>query len=324
MKVKVNDKIAAAVTVVICLIILLLANADIDHSFDPNKAALRTEDGEMTFDVNAPQIADDRGFDREVEYSKQLLRMKNLTSLELRCENELGFLNEFQSLEKLCLRFDDNTELLATLPYMPNLRELTVSSFDREVILDKAFADNIPNVEVLWICAPMKNDFSALSGLTKLTEILYLPNSYIKYNKKLDTDLTGIDKLPSLECLKIDTTTVVTGYELLSECAGLKKLEITVCNADELNLVMSLDQIEELQVLKYGDEYMSLNEWTNRNVSDNLKTLTLRTSKINVDSIDFISRVPNLTKLNVYKNCISEENVSELEDMGITVYLMDS
>lgn len=41
----------------------------------------------------------------------------------------------------------------------------------------------------------------------------------------------------------------------------------------------------------------------------------LKLMKINVDSIDFISRVPNLTKLNVYKNCISEENVSELEDM---------
>ena len=49
----------------------------------------------------------------------------------------------------------------------------------------------------------------------------------------------------------------------------------------------------------------------------------LKLIKINVDSIDFISRVPNLTKLNVYKNCISEENVNKLEDMGITVYLMD-
>ena len=87
MKVKVNDKIAAAVTVIICLIILLIANADIDYSFDPNKVTLRTEGSKMTFDVNASQIADDRGADREVEYSKQLRRMKNLTSLNLICEN---------------------------------------------------------------------------------------------------------------------------------------------------------------------------------------------------------------------------------------------
>ncbi|MDE7294807.1 MAG: hypothetical protein K2N72_10330, partial [Oscillospiraceae bacterium] len=213
MKVKVNDKIAATVTVIICLIILLIANADIDYSFDPNKVTLRTEGSEMTFDVNAPQIADDRGFDREVEYSKQLRRMKNLTSLNLICENELDFLDEFQSLERLRLEFDNNTELLETLPYMPNLRELTISSFDKEVILDRTFAANIPNVEVLWICAPMENDFSALSCLTKLKEIRYFPTSERKYDEKLDVDLTGIDELPALEYLQIDTPTVVTGYD---------------------------------------------------------------------------------------------------------------
>ncbi|MDE7294806.1 MAG: hypothetical protein K2N72_10325, partial [Oscillospiraceae bacterium] len=110
---------------------------------------------------------------------------------------------------------------------------------------------------------------------------------------------------------------------LLSECVKLKKLKITVRNSDALYLVMKPDQIENLEVIHYGDDCISLDKCADRNLSDNLKTLTLLTPKINIDSIDFISRVPNLTKLNVYKNCISEENVKELEDMGIAVYLMD-
>lgn len=140
---------------------------EISHNTD--EIALYTDEGKLSFNVNSTQITDDNGHELAVRYSHSLCRMNDLTSLNLLCDKELDFLGELQGITKLRLKFDGNTELLDTLPYMPELRDLTIVSYDEQIFLDKAFTDKIPNLEILYIWATMKNDFSVFAGLPVLT-----------------------------------------------------------------------------------------------------------------------------------------------------------
>lgn len=297
--------IAPAMMIMLCTVILLIS-----HNTD--EIALYTDEGKLSFNVNSTQITDDNGHELAVRYSHSLCRMNDLTSLNLLCDKELDFLGELKGITKLRLEFDGNTELLDTLPYMPELRDLTIVSYDEQIFLDKAFTDKLPNLEILYIWATMKNDFSVFAGLSKLTVIHCFDNNAV--------DIKGVGNCSSLAELDIDTLAVLS-YEELNSCTGLRTLSIPVNTKSELEFVTALSQVEHLSVTNYSDEFLTSDDEEFLCGMDNLKTLSLK--RINVNETDFVNFMPNLTSLNVYKDCISGEDVNKLEDMGITVHLVD-
>lgn len=296
----------------IVLVFIIFTIIFISYKSNSNKVVLCSNETNMIIDINSKQIMDDFGNECTVQYSQSLCKMKNLISLNLLCESDLNFLNCFHNLEKLTLFFsNDSMEELNTLPYIENLKELTVISYSPDNYIDfkQATLNNVPNLTSLFVYTSMKNDFSVFSNLNKLESIVY----YSKNN----VDINGINKIGSLEYFDLESSNVFN-YADLEYCNNLKTLSISVNKKSDMYFIMGLDQIEHLRLINTDEEPLIIDENFISFNSSNINSLTLK--KIIISDIRSITSMPHLNSLYIYDNYISIEDVEKIRNLGIDVY----
>lgn len=277
-----------------------------------NYVTVPTIDMELNIKIDSTKILDVYGNECIVQYCKPLCKMRKLISLRILCEDNLGYLNNFQDLEELTLIFPNaSTEALNTLPYMENLKELTVISYSPDSYIDfkQATLNNVPNLTLLFVYTSMKNDFSVFSNLNKLESIVY----YSKNN----VDIKGINKIGSLEYFDLESSNVFN-YADLEYCNNLKALSISVNKKSDMYFIMGLGQVEHLRLINTDEEPLIIDENFISFKSSNINSLTLR--KIIISDIRSITSMPHLNSLYIFENCISIEGAEIIKNLGIDVY----
>lgn len=231
-----------------------------------------------------------------------------LTYLDLEDNREIkdySKLSTLGGLETLHLDLGSDGEM-PDVSMWSSLTELSISGAD-----SLEFLSQLPTLKKLYLSAGANRDLEVLANLTELTELTIGKN----YG-----ELHGLDVLTSLTNLKkldISLMTVYGNVEEVFAIPGLEELNVSDCSFG-----LDFEEIPENPSLKRL--YMSrVSLWENIQVyHDGIVTYLDYDELAMADYIGFVSKFPNLEKLYLQGNKLTDvtfaESLSQLTHLDVT------
>lgn len=285
------------------VILIVLAAVGGAVYFDKNYAVIKTWlYGKLIVNTNVTEIIyDDMGRgDREMVYcTPSLKKLKNLESLDIIVneDTDYKYLSQMSDLQELNLFYERSYfGMLEDLPELPNLKKLIVAGGVKKsnFTLSDEYEYNFSSIETLEIEFFTAIDYDALKHFKNL--------------KKLDVyancPLPDMDCLSELQYLENAEFHFYLEETDLFDISGLK-------NNKNLKSLDLCNYYEEEFILKNSDCFSEL-----------ASVEELKIGNISFENIDGLLKMKSLKNLNVYDDCLTEEQIEELQSRGINVELV--
>ena len=309
--------------IIILCIIAVIACAGV--WFFRDKTMLKTSSGWKTYPTNCRELLDDGGKLNTTIYSSfGLSRMKKLTRLEVKSLNRYDFLEELDELEELDVRVDEEHPLdLSTFPEVRSLKQLVINNGDYIEACTYGISDKFPRLESIWFIGGHISDENMrdISKCPELKRVLFWGFDRQPF------DLSPLTKAEKLEELDLQDVFPKMDLTPLSEMSGLKVLECTVYNEEEIEITSHLSSLKELYIcssscISEEDDKLELPD-NYFDELDSLEEFAAYDFKIGDDMN--ISSLPSGLKKMTFKDCyISEKIKNKISEMGIDIEITNS
>lgn len=247
----------------------------------------------------------DAEWEEQVLCTPNLKKFTKLESLWIDAYNEdinYEYLSEMSNLQELTVMYQGyvfHHETLhefnfETLPELPNLKKLNLLgalSGETDFVLSDEYEYNFLSIENLEISYFTDVDFNSLKHFENLKKL------------RLHTmcSMSDMDCFSELQYLENAGFYVYLKENDLFDISGLK-------NNKNLKLLTVCNYYEEKYILKNTDCF-----------SDLSSVEELDMTNISVENIDGLLKMKSLKKLNIDDDCLTEEQIEELQARGINV-----
>ena len=202
-----------------------------------------------------------------------------------------------KDVKKLDLYYSDND--VDELNKCSELEDLTISGIDDESLTEMRTFQHLEYFKVF--SSDIIND-----GMSKINSFPILNNMFIAYSH-IDFGKIQNDSVKEISIWLSE----ITNIKGLANCRSLTDLEL-------LSIAMD-NKIIFTEVENTLDRKYTLKDSSDFSYLDNIKTL--RIVGIDIEDISGFTKMDSLETLTVSQGCISEENISALENNGITVMI---
>lgn len=202
-----------------------------------------------------------------------------------------------KDVKKLDLYYRDND--VDELNKCSELEDLTISGIDDEFLTEMRTFQHLEYFKVF--SSDIIND-----GMSKINSFPILNNMFIAYSH-IDFGKIQNDSVKEISIWLSE----ITNIKGLANCRSLTDLEL-------LSIAMD-NKIIFTEVENTLDRKYTLKDSSDFSYLDNIKTL--RIVGIDIEDISGFTKMDSLETLTVSQGCISEENISALENNGITVMI---
>ncbi len=306
--------------IILCIIAVIVCTG---VWFFRDKTLLRTASGWELYNTNCRELLNDDGETARIYSSFGLGRMKKLKTLEAKSIDDYDFLKELDELENLNVSANENHPLdISKFPKVSSLKKLIIHNGDGIEACTDGISDKFPELEIVWFFGGHISD----KNIQDISQCPELKSLYFWGFDRQPFDLYPLTKANDLEELYLPDVFPKMELAPLSEMSGLKILECTVYNEEDIKATSNLSSLKELSI--YGcnelldkDEKLRLPD----DYFNGLKSLEEITAKHFVigDEFDVSSLPPDLKKITLY-DCDMSENVKrKLSASGIEIEVND-
>lgn len=285
------------------VILLILAAVGGAVYFNKNYAVIKTWlYGKLIVNTNVTEIIyDDMGRgDREMVYcTPNLKKLKKLESLDIMVneDTDYKYLSQMSDLQELNLFYEFSyCGMLENLPELTNLKRLIISGGVKRsnFTLSDEYEYNFSSIENLEISFFADIDFNSLKHFKNLKKLNVYANCPLP-------DMDCMSELQYLENAKFHFYLEETD---LFDISGLK-------NNKNLKSLDLCNYYEEEFILKNTDCFSELSS-----------VEELKIENISFENIDGLLKMKSLKKLNIDDDCLTEEQIKELQSRGINVEII--
>ncbi|MCR5141242.1 MAG: hypothetical protein K6C68_01740 [Ruminococcus sp.] len=234
--------------IIFCIIAIIVCTG---VWFFRSKTLLRTSSGWELYNTNCRELLDDDARTVRIYSSFGLNRMKKLKTLEVDSIDKFDFLKELDELQDLNVNVDESCPLnISSFPEVGSLKKLIIHNGDyTEICLDE-ISDRMPELECIWLFGGHITDDNIrdISKCRKIKSILFWGI------ERKPFDLSPLTKLDSLEELNLEPLFPQIDLTPIVDMSGLKKLECTVYNEEELEITSHFSSVQELIIYNYSGE----------------------------------------------------------------------
>ncbi|MCI8800825.1 MAG: hypothetical protein HFH88_13590 [Lachnospiraceae bacterium] len=239
-------------------------------------------------------------------------------------EHDLSGIESFPSLEYLYVDYGSLEDISALLQY-PNLLSLTL--IDCDSLNDYSPLMSLNSLESLTIASSQLKSIDFVNEMPSLTS-LSVENSQI-------SNINALGNCPGLEVLSLIDNYDIADYSIIGQLSELKDLTLEMSYDSVLPSFENLTQIEWLTVKNASDltplkdavnvTYLSLADcagWELESITamQNLNTLIINDFRSYVESLEPLTRLPNLNALSLEDTSVFG-NIEEIFGIPTLQYL---
>ena len=239
-------------------------------------------------------------------------------------EHDLSGIESFPSLEYLYVDYGSLEDISALLQY-PNLLSLTL--IDCDSLNDYSPLMSLNSLESLTIASSQLKSIDFVNEMPSLTS-LSVENSQI-------SNINALGNCPGLEVLSLIDNYDIADYSIIGQLSELKDLTLEMSYDSVLPSFENLTQIEWLTVKNASDltplkdavnvTYLSLADcagWELESITamQNLNTLIINDFRSYVESLEPLTRLPNLNALSLEDTSVLG-NIEEIFGIPTLQYL---
>jgi len=299
------------VVIIICIIAVIVGTG---LCFFRDKTLLKTSSGWKLYSTDCIELLNDDGkLDTTIYSSFGLGRMKKLTRLTVDSVDRFDFLEEMDELEELSIRTDKDHNLdISKFPEVRSLKKLTINNGDYTEIYTDEISDSMPELECIWFFGGHISDDNIrdISKCHKINRILFWGI------ERKPFDLSPLTELDSLEELDLQPLFPQIDLTPIADMSGLKILECTVYNEEELEITSHFSSVQKLMIYNYFDDDKLELPDDYFDEMDSLERVEFHGFKIG-DNIDVSSLPLNLKKIK-FINCeVSDNFENKISELGI-------